>query len=626
MSGVDDVVSACPFGVNPAIARASMEVGGVVLRPDGGCRKHPGRPPDRPRGGRRPGLHPAVRPGPGLRLDRRTSPGPRFDRLDEVRLRVGALPQFPTGALKYNLTWSTDGLINEYCNPCEVIREGRRDRGPAAGGARAFLARRGRLRGVQHLGRPRHTVGDPRRAGPQPRLQDRPLSRAPRPRSLAGPRAAARERRDHLKDILETAVPDHAAGRRVDLLHGHRVAGRPVHPDQRRPQDLPRRASAATWSAIQITTASGHLRGAGHAPRRQARPAAASCARSRSRSTDFLANRFGAVYDQPGRIRPMPWCARLIYRSDVPETRGVRQDQPGVAAGERIVGRRALRGPFADRRRSSWRRSWRGQRGRRAAGRRGQRQAFLALAGRPGAPPGRAGPADRRDCARAARSELAALVTLEVGKIRSEALGEVQEMDRHLRLRRRPVAAASRPDDRQRAARPPDDGAVAPARAGRGDHAPSTSRSPSGPGTRCSPLVCGDPVVWKPSEKAPLLRPGRPWHLRCRPRRDAARLRPAFWPSWSRRSRGRRGDGRVTRGSPLVSATGSVADGPGRRRGGRGRLGRSSARTGRQQRPDRRPERPIWSWPCGRSSSRPPGPPASAARRLRRLIVHEVAL
>ena len=39
-------------------------------------------------------------------------------------MRVGALPQFPTGELKYNLTWSTDGLINEYCNPCEAIHEG----------------------------------------------------------------------------------------------------------------------------------------------------------------------------------------------------------------------------------------------------------------------------------------------------------------------------------------------------------------------------------------------------------------------------------------------------------------------------------------------------------------------
>jgi saccharopine dehydrogenase-like NADP-dependent oxidoreductase len=47
-----------------------------------------------------------------------------FDQLDTVQMRVGALPQFPTGALKYNLTWSTDGLINEYCNPCEAIHHG----------------------------------------------------------------------------------------------------------------------------------------------------------------------------------------------------------------------------------------------------------------------------------------------------------------------------------------------------------------------------------------------------------------------------------------------------------------------------------------------------------------------
>src|SRR5690606_18947596 len=49
-----------------------------------------------------------------------------FDELDSVHMRVGALPQFPTSALKYNLTWSTDGLINEYCNPCEVIHQGQR--------------------------------------------------------------------------------------------------------------------------------------------------------------------------------------------------------------------------------------------------------------------------------------------------------------------------------------------------------------------------------------------------------------------------------------------------------------------------------------------------------------------
>lgn len=45
----------------------------------------------------------------------------RFDDLHDVRMGVGALPKFPSNALNYNLTWSTDGLINEYCEPCEAI-------------------------------------------------------------------------------------------------------------------------------------------------------------------------------------------------------------------------------------------------------------------------------------------------------------------------------------------------------------------------------------------------------------------------------------------------------------------------------------------------------------------------
>ncbi|PMS16354.1 saccharopine dehydrogenase [Trinickia dabaoshanensis] len=49
----------------------------------------------------------------------------RFSEVREVKMRVGALPEFPTNALKYNLTWSVDGLINEYCQPCEAIRDAR---------------------------------------------------------------------------------------------------------------------------------------------------------------------------------------------------------------------------------------------------------------------------------------------------------------------------------------------------------------------------------------------------------------------------------------------------------------------------------------------------------------------
>ncbi len=58
----------------------------------------------------------------------------RFAVLDSVKLRVGALPQYPSNALNYNLTWSTDGVINEYCEPCEAIVNGvRRQVAPLEG-------------------------------------------------------------------------------------------------------------------------------------------------------------------------------------------------------------------------------------------------------------------------------------------------------------------------------------------------------------------------------------------------------------------------------------------------------------------------------------------------------------
>jgi len=47
-----------------------------------------------------------------------------FDSLKSVKLRVGALPQHPNNVLKYSLTWSTDGVINEYGNLCRSIVDG----------------------------------------------------------------------------------------------------------------------------------------------------------------------------------------------------------------------------------------------------------------------------------------------------------------------------------------------------------------------------------------------------------------------------------------------------------------------------------------------------------------------
>ncbi|MDH4127817.1 MAG: saccharopine dehydrogenase NADP-binding domain-containing protein, partial [Spirochaetota bacterium] len=45
-----------------------------------------------------------------------------FDRVDEVLLRVGGLPQYPRPPLNYNITWSVHGLINEYIEKARVLR------------------------------------------------------------------------------------------------------------------------------------------------------------------------------------------------------------------------------------------------------------------------------------------------------------------------------------------------------------------------------------------------------------------------------------------------------------------------------------------------------------------------
>ncbi len=49
-----------------------------------------------------------------------------FDAVETVKMRVGALPVHPSNALKYSLTWSTDGLINEYGNLCYGVEDGKK--------------------------------------------------------------------------------------------------------------------------------------------------------------------------------------------------------------------------------------------------------------------------------------------------------------------------------------------------------------------------------------------------------------------------------------------------------------------------------------------------------------------
>lgn len=49
-----------------------------------------------------------------------------FSEVELVAMRAGALPSHTNHPLMYALTWSTEGLINEYSNPCEAIVDGER--------------------------------------------------------------------------------------------------------------------------------------------------------------------------------------------------------------------------------------------------------------------------------------------------------------------------------------------------------------------------------------------------------------------------------------------------------------------------------------------------------------------
>jgi saccharopine dehydrogenase-like NADP-dependent oxidoreductase len=54
-----------------------------------------------------------------------------FSEIRSIELKVGALPQNPTGLLGYAFNWSAEGVVNEYLNDCEVLRSGRRQMVPA---------------------------------------------------------------------------------------------------------------------------------------------------------------------------------------------------------------------------------------------------------------------------------------------------------------------------------------------------------------------------------------------------------------------------------------------------------------------------------------------------------------
>jgi saccharopine dehydrogenase-like NADP-dependent oxidoreductase len=129
LDGQDVVLSACPFHATPIVAAAAKAAGAHYfdLTEDVASTRAVKSLAE----GATTAFVPQCGLAPGFVSIAAHGATKGFDALRDVRMRVGALPIFPSNALKYNLTWSTDGLINEYCNPCEAIVDGERREVPA---------------------------------------------------------------------------------------------------------------------------------------------------------------------------------------------------------------------------------------------------------------------------------------------------------------------------------------------------------------------------------------------------------------------------------------------------------------------------------------------------------------
>ncbi len=222
----------------------------------------------------------------------------RFETLDSVRLRVGALPQYPSNALNYNLTWSTDGVINEYCEPCEAIVNGVRRDVPPLEEKEEFS-----LDGVTYeafntsggLGTLADTL-----EGKVRNLNYRTIrypGHAAIMRALLND-LRLRDRREVLKDILEHAVPTTLQDVVIIFVTvSGRIHGQLVQETYAN-KIYSREVDGRTLSAIQITTAAAictvlDLLADGKLP-----------TKGFIRQEDiplkvFLANRFGQVYAKP---------------------------------------------------------------------------------------------------------------------------------------------------------------------------------------------------------------------------------------------------------------------------------------------------------------------------------------
>ena len=131
LRGVDAVVSCLPYHLQHHGGRGRTRRRRALLRP------HRGRaaPPSGSSSCRAAAPESAFAPqcglAPGLIGIVGASLAEEFDEIRSIELKVGALPQNPTGLLGYAFNWSPEGVVNEYLNDCEVLRSGRRQMVPA---------------------------------------------------------------------------------------------------------------------------------------------------------------------------------------------------------------------------------------------------------------------------------------------------------------------------------------------------------------------------------------------------------------------------------------------------------------------------------------------------------------
>jgi saccharopine dehydrogenase-like NADP-dependent oxidoreductase len=219
----------------------------------------------------------------------------RFETLDSVRMRVGALPQYPSNALNYNLTWSTDGVINEYIEPCEAIVDGHFMEVPALEEREEFS-----LDGVTYeafntsggLGTLAETL-----KGKVNTLNYRTIrypGHAAIMKALLND-LGLRHRRDLLKDILENALPTttqdvviifvtvsgRREGRLIQETYANKIYSRAV--------------KGKVHSAIQMTTA-GSICAVLDLLAEGTLPQQGFIHQEDIRLADFLANRFGKIF------------------------------------------------------------------------------------------------------------------------------------------------------------------------------------------------------------------------------------------------------------------------------------------------------------------------------------------